>query len=156
MSVCVLALCMPLPAVAQPTAAPSAKVKKTESKIVRCANRERRERGLRKLKAGSALGKAARKHAKNMLKRGFFDHLDPSGRGPQDRVNIFDPGSWGVGENIAAGYPDVKSTCEGWVNSPGHRANILNPAYTHMGGGYAEGNKGYSRYYVQVFGFKLP
>jgi uncharacterized protein YkwD len=145
-----------VPASAGPIATTSASVKKTERKIVRCANRERAERGIKKLKVGKALGKAARLHAKNMLRLGFFDHVDPRGRSPQDRVNIFQRGSWAVGENIAAGYPDVKSTCEGWMDSPGHRANILNPAYTHIGGGYAEGRKNYGRYYVQVFGIKLP
>jgi uncharacterized protein YkwD len=131
-------------------------VKSFESKIVKCANSQRKKHGLAKLKLAAPLAKAARRHARNMLNKGFFDHVDPGGKSPQDRVDAIDRGRWAVGENIAAGYPDVKATCSGWMHSAGHRANILNPAYTHMGAGYAEGEKGYGRYYVQDFAIRLP
>lgn len=121
--------------------APAAGARSIESEIVACANHQRVEHGLKKLRVSSALSKAGRLHARNMLSRGFFDHVDPRGRSPQDRVNIFEPGRWGVGENIAAGYPTVAVACDGWMHSAGHRANILNPGYTHIGAGYAEGGR---------------
>jgi uncharacterized protein YkwD len=123
-----------------------------EAAIRECANSRRRKRGLPALKRAKPLGQAARLHARNMRKKRFFDHTDPEGRGPGDRVAMFDTKrSWGVGENIAAGYSSAKSACSAWMKSSGHRANILNPDYTHVGGGYSA--KGSARYYVQVFGF---
>lgn len=128
-------------------------VAKAEAKIVNCANSARKRNGLEPLRVGKALAKAARFHAKNMARKRFFDHTDPSGRGPGERVGIFDPkGAFNsIGENIAAGYPSPKVACEGWLKSSGHRANILNGSYTFMGGGFAKGGP-YGVYYVQVFG----
>lgn len=157
LALCAAALCVPVGTVtAAPVASSSASGKKVERKIVRCANRERKKRGLKKLKVAKPLAKAARRHAKNMLRKGFTNHVDPKGRTPQDRVDAIDPFHWAVGENISWSRPDVKSTCNGWMHSPGHRFNILYPLYTHIGGGFAKGKKNYGRYYVQVFAFEQP
>ena len=123
-----------------------------ERAIRGCANRHREAAGLPPLRASGVLGKAARLHARNMAARGFFDHEDPQGRGPLERVEIFDTRHefFFVGENIAAGYPSAAATCQGWMQSPGHRENILNGDYTRVGGGFARGGP-YGRYYVQVF-----
>jgi uncharacterized protein YkwD len=125
---------------------------KVEHAVRACANRSRRAAGLEGLRASGALAKAARLHARNMAVHGFFDHVDPQGRGPAERVAIFDSGNEFafVGENIAAGYASARAACVGWMNSPGHRANILDPDYTHVGAGFARGGP-YGRYYVQVF-----
>ena len=125
---------------------------KAERAIRGCANRRRRAAGLEPLQASGALGKAARLHARNMAADGFFDHTDPQGRGPAERVELFDGRNelTFVGENIAAGYGSVAEACGGWMNSSGHRANILDADYTHIGGGFARGGS-YGRYYVQVF-----
>lgn len=125
---------------------------KVESAIRRCANGNREAAGLQLLQASSVLDKAARLQARNMAAHGFFEHTDPQGRGPADRVAIFDGQhefSF-IGENIAAGYPSAHATCRGWMNSSGHRANILDSDYTHIGAGFARGGP-YGRYYVQVF-----
>lgn len=123
-----------------------------EEAIRGCANRHRRARGLEPLVPGEPLNKAARLHARNMARLGFFDHTDPQGRSVDDRVAIFDKAHrfTFIGENIAAGYGSAAEACRGWMNSPGHRGNILNPDYTHIGGGFATGGP-YDRYYVQVF-----
>lgn len=147
---CALALLAPTPASAAAGTASKAKI---ERAIRGCANQNRREAGLEPLRANPVLAKAARLHARNMAAQGFFDHTDPQGRDPSDRVAIF-AGPTGftlVGENIAAGYPSVAVACEGWMDSPGHRTNILGREYTHVGGGFARGGP-YGRYYVQVFG----
>jgi uncharacterized protein YkwD len=123
-----------------------------EESIRDCANRQRQERGLRHLERDRALDRAARFHARRMLAKGFFDHEDPSGDGPSDRVKRFTKRRYViVGENIAAGYESAGAACRGWMDSPGHRANILRSSFTRVGGGYASGSKGYGRYYVQVF-----
>lgn len=86
-----------------------------------------------------------------MLEQGFFDHTDPEGRGPAERVARVSSRRWkAISENIAAGYPSVSRTCAQW--SKEHLANMLRRGYTHIGAGYAHGPRGYGRYYVQVFG----
>jgi len=116
-----------------------------------CANRNREAAGLEPLRPSGVLDKAARLQARNMAIHGFFDHEDPQGRGPLERVEIFDARHefFSVGENIAAGYPSAAATCQGWMHSAGHRANILGD-YTRVGAGFARGGP-YGRYYVQVF-----
>ena len=103
------------------------------------------------LRADRSLGRAARAHAHAMLVQGFFDHVDPQGRGPSERVARESRRHWvRVSENIAAGYPTAARTCARWNRA--HRANMLRRTYTHIGAGYARGARGYGHYYVQVFG----
>jgi len=130
----------------------AASVAGVERAIRGCANRNRASAGLEPLRASGVLGKAARLHARNMVIDGFFDHEDPQGRGPLERVEIFDTRHefFFVGENIAAGYLSAAVACKGWMQSPGHRENILNGDYTRIGAGFARGGS-YGRYYVQVF-----
>lgn len=86
-----------------------------------------------------------------MLREGFFDHTDPAGRGPSERVARVSRRRWtAIGENIAAGFANPARTCGRWRRA--HLANMLKRGYTHIGAGYAHGSRGYGRYYVQVFG----
>jgi uncharacterized protein YkwD len=122
--------------------------------VRKCANKERAKRGLPHLTENPVLDKAARFHAKNMARQNFFDHTDPQGRGPAERIDIF--GSWeafnGIGENIAAGEDGPAQACRDWMESPGHRENILDPKFHAVGGGFAMGDTDYRFYYVQEFG----
>jgi uncharacterized protein YkwD len=92
---------------------------------------------------------AAQAHALDMKVRGYFDHNTPGGQSPFDRIdalfNGINPFSW-MGENIAKGFEDAASTCEGWMNSPGHRANILRPQFDSIGTGWVDS------YAAQEFG----
>ena len=127
---------------------------RVEEEIFKCANRERAKAGLSKLARNPILDKAARFHAKNMAKNDFFSHDDPQGRGPAQRIDIF--GSWeaftGIGENIAAGRNSPADTCQDWMESPGHRRNILDSSFRAMGAGFAMGDTELRFYYVQEFG----
>ena len=115
-----------------------------------CANRERSRWKIPVLKQDRSLDRAARRHARAMLEQGFFGHVDPHGRGPTERVARVSHRRWAVvGENLAAGYADATETCARWDRD--HRTNMLKRGYTHIGAGYAEGPRGYRRYYVQVF-----
>lgn len=98
-----------------------------ERTIRACANRHRRAAGLNPLRPSGVLAEAARLHARNMAVHGFFSHTDQRGRGPLERVQIFDSEERFVlvGENIAAGYGSPRLACRGWMNSSGHRENIL-------------------------------
>ena len=123
-----------------------------EESIRDCANRQRQEHGLRHLDRDRALDRAARFHARRMLARGFFDHEDPSGDGPADRVRRFTKRRYViVGENLAVGFESAAAACRGWMDSPTHRANILRSSFTRVGGGFAAGSSHYGRFYVQVF-----
>jgi uncharacterized protein YkwD len=143
-----LAAALPAPAPAEGI------VERVEDAIRKCANRERAKAGLPRLTENTILNRAARFHAKNMAKHDFFSHDDPQGRGPAQRVDIF--GSWeaftGIGENIAAGRNDPADTCRDWMESPGHRENILDPSFHAIGGGFAIGDNALRFYYVQEFG----
>lgn len=143
----------PANAAAPTTGAGSAQ--RVERALLYCANRERRARGISPLAIHPALGAAAHAHARAMLRRHFFDHRDPSGRDPVDRVAAVDP-TFGdfVGENIYLGPRSAGEACRGWMRSVGHRRNILDPEYTVIGAGYARGRGG--TYYVQVFGDPAP
>jgi uncharacterized protein YkwD len=129
---------------------------RVEQQIRECANSEREKRGLPHLAENRVLDQAARFHAKNMAKQNFFDHDDPQGRGPAERIDIF--GSWqafgGIGENIAAGEDGPEQACQDWMESPGHRENILDPSFHSVGGGFATGDTDLRFYYVQEFGEK--
>ncbi len=81
---------------------------------------------------------AARGHSTEMGEMGFFSHDSPDGRTVGDRINnVGFTGAQPWGENIAAGYPTPEAAMDGWMNSPGHCANIMNPSYHVLGVGYA-------------------
>lgn len=97
---------------------------------------------------------AARMHSKDMADRNFFDHTNPDGESPWDRMGEAGYGSYSnAGENIAAGSPDAAGTMDQWMNSDGHCANIMNPNFEHIGVGYHPGGQ-YGHLWTQVFGAK--
>jgi len=130
----------------------SAGMLRVEKRLFRCTNSARKAHGLRPLKRGRALHSAARYHAHNMRDEDFFDHTDPEGRGPWERVHLFHPDLkyTGIAENIAAGFSSAKSTCQGFMDSPGHRENVLGP-YGYLGVGFARGGRWHT-YFVEDFG----
>lgn len=88
-----------------------------------------------------ALTSLAQNHSNDMVKRGFFGHINPSGLGPQDRARIANLG-YGVGENVAKNI-DLREGHERLCRSPGHLENIVNPNYTRVGLGISRDSKGY-------------
>lgn len=131
----------------------SDEVKEIKRQIRGCTNRRRINHGIAPLKPAEPLERAAGLHADGMRRQGFFDHIDKQGRDAGDRVGLFAPKSryTPIGENIAAGYEGGKVVCRAWMDSPGHRANMLDPTYTVIGVGYADGGR-FGSYFVQVFG----
>ena len=109
-------------------------------------NQERSSRGLARLRANAKLREAAEKHSANMSQNNFFDHVSPGGTTPLERVKaagyLAGADSWAVGENIAWGEQQLSTPREimrAWMDSAGHRANILNRRFRHVGIGVAVG-----------------
>ena len=131
-----------------------------ESEILRITNVERQNAGLNPLIVCTRLANSALTHTNRMLEGQFFSHSDPgTGTASVDRIRstgYFDSSNgWGYGENIAMGYSSPNATMVGWMNSPGHRANILNPSFTHLGVGVNIGkwDAWYRSVATQNFGF---
>ncbi len=99
------------------------------------------------LKWNEALARAAQKHANDMGDKEFFSHEGSGGSTVVMRVEREDYQWRAVGENVAMGQRSVEQVVEGWLDSPGHCSNIMNPDFTEMGA--AVSDKG--EYWVQVF-----
>jgi hypothetical protein len=121
-----------------------------ETRQMELMNADRRSNGLPALACHTGIGLVAREHSEDMARRGFFSHSNPEGQQPWDRVREAGIDGWrSVGENIAYGYPTPEAVETTWMNSPGHRANILNSGYTHIGVGAYNDNGTW--YWTQVF-----
>lgn len=105
------------------------------------------------LMMNAQLRRAARAHAKDMADRGYFDHDDPDGLTPFDRMREAGFRGCAMGENIALGQPSPKAVVDAWLNSPGHCANIRNPVFDQIGVGFQPKPKnGDGPLWVQNFG----
>lgn len=102
------------------------------------------------LRWNDRLAQAAAGHAADMASRNYFSHTSADGRTMTDRVNATGY-AWGrLGENIAAGYPDIEAVIAGWMRSDGHCANLMNPAFDEVGLACADGSgSAYGRYWTQ-------
>ncbi len=118
-----------------------------ESEVVRLVNLERAKQGLSPLTQDWQLSRVARYKSQDMRDLGYFSHTSPTYGSPFDMMKSFGISYRTAGENIAKGYSTPEAVVKAWMNSPGHRANILNSTYTHIGVGYvASGN-----YWTQMF-----
>ncbi|MFD3839507.1 CAP domain-containing protein [Streptomyces sp. NPDC058642] len=121
-----------------------------EAEVLKLVNEERAKVGCSPVAANSALSKLAEDFSDAMAAEGFFDHTDPSGRTPWDRAEAAGITSLG-GENIARGQADAAAVMEAWMNSPGHKANILNCDFQTLGVGVHFGSGG--PWWTQNFGY---
>ncbi|MBO3459704.1 CAP domain-containing protein [Aetokthonos hydrillicola Thurmond2011] len=124
-----------------------------ESKVVQLVNDIRRQNRLQPLAINGALTQAARRHSQDMAMRGYLDHYSPEGRSCQERARAAGYPSQFVGENIAYGSPTPEQVVQKWMDSPGHRNNILNGNYRDIGVGfYHHPTSRYKYTWTQVFG----
>ncbi|MFJ6936432.1 CAP domain-containing protein [Streptomyces sp. NPDC101132] len=121
-----------------------------EAAVLALVNQERAQAGCRPVRESRPLAALAGAFSKDMAVRGFFDHTDPDGANPWDRASNAGIGGLG-GENIARGQGDADAVMAAWMNSPGHRANILNCEFRTLGVGayFAAGGP----WWTQDFGF---
>lgn len=116
-------------------------------------NEIRTGRKLRELKRDPHLDAVAQAHAVDMARQGYFDHSSPQGMDVFDRMEITGCTDWWTGgENLAAGYRSPEVAMKSWMDSKGHRSNVLNGQYEYMGiGVYEAPGTPYGWYWVQVF-----
>lgn len=120
------------------------------AEVLELVNEERSKVGCSPLSANSALADLAESFSDDMAARDFFDHTDPDGKTPWDRAAKAGISSLG-GENIARGQADAAAVMEAWMNSPGHKANILNCDFKTLGVGVHFGSGG--PWWTQDFGY---
>ena len=118
--------------------------------VLKLVNQERAKYGLNPLTISATLTDVANKKAKDMADKGYFDHTSPTYGSPFDMLKRFGVKYTMAGENIAAGQKSATEVMDSWMNSSGHRANILNKDYEQLGVGYVEGGS-YGTYWVQMF-----
>ena len=118
-----------------------------ENEVIRLVNEIRRSNGLKPLTANWELSRVARYKSEDMSNNRYFSHTSPTYGTPFQMIKAFGLSYRSAGENIAYGYGTPAAVVNGWMNSSGHRANILNASYTQIGVGYcADGN-----YWTQMF-----
>jgi uncharacterized protein YkwD len=141
----------------KPSSAPTTKTSQAPAsgsyidQVVALTNEQRLANGCKALTVNPILTSVAQAHSADMAKRNFFDHNNPDGKSPFDRMTAAGYKYRMAAENIAAGYPTAAAVVDGWMNSQGHRENILNCGLTQIGVGYVTGGS-YGSYWTQDFG----
>ena len=118
-----------------------------EKEVVRLVNQERAKNGLKPLTYNWELSRVARYKSQDMKDRGYFSHTSPTYGSPFQMIKSFGISYRTAGENIAKGYASPEAVVNGWMNSSGHRANILNSSFTEIGVGYVQSGN----YWTQMF-----
>ncbi|WP_244177065.1 CAP domain-containing protein [Streptomyces albus] len=121
-----------------------------EARVLALVNRERRQAGCSPVAADPALADLARAFSRDMAERDFFANTDPDGATPWDRAGKLGIGALG-GENIARGQATAEAVMDAWMETPRHRANILNCDYRTLGVGAHFGDGG--PWWTQDFGY---
>lgn len=118
-----------------------------ESEVVRLVNEIRVQNGLKPLTENWELSRVARYKSQDMHDKNYFSHTSPTYGSPFTMMKSFGISYRTAGENIAMRYSTPKAVVNGWMNSPGHRANILNASFTKIGVGYVSSGN----YWTQMF-----
>ena len=135
---------------AAPVAAPTASIGAYEQQVVDLVNKERAAVGLPALKVNTKLAAVAEKKAEDLRDKNYFAHQSPTYGSPFDMMKQFGISYSSAGENIAKGQKTPAAVMNGWMNSQGHKDNILNPSFTEIGVGYVTDSNG-TTYWVQHF-----
>lgn len=147
-------LCIPTPGINVPNnnVPPS-----VASQVLELINNVRRQAGLQPLRLNTALTQAAQRHSTSMAYEDFFNHVGRDGSTFVTRIQQAGYRYSAIAENIAGGQTTASAAVQGWMNSPGHRVNILNPRYVDTGIGYEflgtdPGQVTLKHYWTQTFG----
>lgn len=121
-----------------------------QKEVLDLVNVERTSRGLKPLKLDSNLSNVATTKSQDMINKNYFSHTSPTYGSPFDMMKKFGISYRTAGENIAMGQRNPKEVVTAWMNSEGHRKNILNANFTDLGVGVAKDAKG-TIYWTQMF-----
>lgn len=125
-------------------------IKAQENEVIKLVNAERARNGLQALKSNWELSRVARYKSQDMADKNYFSHISPTYGSPFKMMEDFGIRFSSAGENIAMGQRTPQEVMNAWMNSPGHRANILSPSYTEIGVGLAKDRNGRC-YWTQMF-----
>jgi uncharacterized YkwD family protein len=143
----------PAPETTKPAPAPvqtSGEFSAYQQEVLNIVNKERTSRGLSALKFNTEVSKVATLKSQDMIDKGYFDHNSPTYGSPFDMMKQFGITYRSAGENIAMGQRTPQEVMTAWMNSEGHRKNILNSSFTEIGIGIAKDKNG-RLYWTQMF-----
>ena len=120
-----------------------------EAKVVELTNAERAKNGLSALQMDTQLMAAAREKSEDMKTNQYFSHTSPTFGSPFDRLKALGISYQSAGENIAKGQQTAEEVVEAWMNSEGHRANILDANFTHIGVGYVKDGSIWTQQFIK-------
>ena len=123
---------------------------KEQVEVLNLVNKERKANGLKPLTLNKELSNVANIKSRDMIEKGYFDHTSPTYGSPFDMMKKFNISYNTAGENIAMGQKTPSEVMNSWMNSSGHRANILNSTYTELGVGIQKDSNG-TIYWTQMF-----
>lgn len=133
------------------TAAPvDQSISEFEKQVVVLTNVERQKAGLAPLEISTPLMAVAEDKSEDMAKNNYFSHTSPTYGSPFDQIQAAGIDYRAAGENIAQGQKSPEEVVQAWMNSEGHRANILNANYTHIGVGYVEDGNYWTQQFIQL------
>jgi uncharacterized YkwD family protein len=123
-------------------------LRQEERRVIELTNNHRREAGLSELQADVELSNVARRKSTDMQQNNYFSHTSPTYGSPFDMIRDHGITYNSAGENIAQGQRSPEEVVQAWMNSPGHRQNILNPNYTHIGVGYEPAGNHWTQMFI--------
>ncbi len=127
----------------------SSSVSQFEQQVITLTNAERAKEGLPALQADTTLMKSARAKSDDMAKNNYFSHTSPTYGSPFDQMKSLGISYKSAGENIAQGQKTPQEVVQAWMESPGHRENIMNASYTHIGVGYSSNGNYWTQQFIQ-------
>lgn len=128
----------------------SQSVSEFEKQVVDLTNAERAKAGLKPLAMHTPLMGVARAKSEDMAKNNYFSHTSPTYGSPFDQIKSAGISYRSAGENIAQGQRTPQQVVQAWMDSPGHRENIMNASYTHIGVGFVEGGYYWTQQFIQL------
>ena len=118
------------------------------SEVINLTNQERAKSGLPALMADTQLSGVAQKKCLDMQQNNYFSHTSPTYGSPFDMMRDFGVTYDAAGENIAQGQSTPQKVVQAWMNSEGHRKNIMSNSFTHIGVGYEQGGNDWTQMFI--------
>jgi uncharacterized YkwD family protein/spore coat assembly protein SafA len=128
---------------------PAAENADIEQQVLDLVNKERAANGLKALQMDWQVARVAEHKSQDMAAKNYFDHTSPTYGSPFDMLKSYGISYKSAGENIAKGQKSAQEVVTAWMNSSGHRANILNSSYTHIGVGYVSNGNIWTQLFIQ-------